>query len=479
MDLPDPDEVPRRAAAPGRAAARPRVRDEGLLLLRRRRRRPGPRPTPRTARPTSGSSTGSGLDYVIVVGAVRCDGRLEERGVPHARRGRRGHLRAVHDLRLRRQRRGAAHPGAAGHAVRRRAGRARRGHPGHADHRDAGRAGQRARRPAPAGPRVDRRRHAEERRGQAAPARTARPSCSPIGAARRPRGRREAARGRRCTRRSSSRSPRRTSPTTPGLVRGYLGPAALGSDKPAAVRYLLDPRVVEGTRWITGANEPGRHVFDLVAGRDFTGDGTIEAASVFEGDPCPNDDGGTPGDRPRHRDGPHLPARPQVRRRARPQGARRERQAGRGHDGVLRHRRRPAPSRRSPRRPSTTSGSAGRAPSPPPTCTWWRPARTTRCSRPPQSLADELVAQGLDVLYDDRRGVSPGVKFKDAELLGMPTIVVVGKGLADGTIEVRDRRTGEREDVPVADAAARDRGAPSGRDREPRSRRSSSTGAAR
>jgi len=71
-----------------------------------------------------------------------------------------------------------------------------------------------------------------------------------------------------------------------------------------------------------------------------------------------------------------------------------------------------------------------------------------------QSLADDLVAQGLDVLYDDRRGVSPGVKFKDAELLGMPTVVVVGRSLADGTIEVRDRRTGEREDVPVAEAAA-------------------------
>jgi prolyl-tRNA synthetase len=64
------------------------------------------------------------------------------------------------------------------------------------------------------------------------------------------------------------------------------------------------------------------------------------------------------------------------------------------------------------------------------------------------------VAQGLTVLYDDRRGVSAGVKFKDAELLGMPTIVVVGKGLADGVVEVRDRRTGEREDVAVADAAA-------------------------
>jgi prolyl-tRNA synthetase len=70
-------------------------------------------------------------------------------------------------------------------------------------------------------------------------------------------------------------------------------------------------------------------------------------------------------------------------------------------------------------------------------------------------LADDLVSQGVTVLYDDRRGVSPGVKFKDAELLGMPTIVVVGRGLADGVIEVRDRKSGEREDVPVADASAR------------------------
>jgi prolyl-tRNA synthetase len=59
------------------------------------------------------------------------------------------------------------------------------------------------------------------------------------------------------------------------------------------------------------------------------------------------------------------------------------------------------------------------------------------------------------VLYDDRPKVSPGVKFKDAELLGMPTIVTVGRGLADGTIEVRDRATGEREEVPVAEAGSR------------------------
>jgi prolyl-tRNA synthetase len=73
-------------------------------------------------------------------------------------------------------------------------------------------------------------------------------------------------------------------------------------------------------------------------------------------------------------------------------------------------------------------------------------------------LYDELVASGVEVLYDDRPKVSPGVKFKDAELLGMPTIVVVGKGLADGVVEVKDRATGERSDVPVAQVAEHVRG---------------------
>ena len=74
----------------------------------------------------------------------------------------------------------------------------------------------------------------------------------------------------------------------PALVKGYIGPGALGEEGAARVRYLLDPRVVEGTRWVTGANEPGRHVIDLVAGRDFTADGTIEAAEVRAGDACPS-----------------------------------------------------------------------------------------------------------------------------------------------------------------------------------------------
>jgi prolyl-tRNA synthetase len=73
-----------------------------------------------------------------------------------------------------------------------------------------------------------------------------------------------------------------------------------------------------------------------------------------------------------------------------------------------------------------------------------------------EQLARQLKDAGLEVILDDRTGkVSPGVKFKDAELIGVPTIVTVGRGLADGNVELRDRKSGEREDVPVASAAAR------------------------
>ena len=241
--------------------------------------------------------------------------------------------------------------------------------------------------------------------------------------------------------------------SNPGLVRGYIGPAALGADKPAGVRYLLDPRVVEGTRWITGANEPGRHVFDLVVGRDFTGDGTIEAASVREGDPCPNDDGGTLVTA-RGIEMGHIFQLGRTYAEAfdlkvlDEHG--KQQVVTMGSYGI-------GPSRAIAAIAEATLDDIGLC--------WPRavaPAdvhlvatgKDDTVFDAAQSLADDLVAQGLDVLYDDRRGVSPGVKFKDAELLGMPTVVVVGRSLAEGTIEVRDRRTGEREDVPVAEAAA-------------------------
>ena len=79
----------------------------------------------------------------------------------------------------------------------------------------------------------------------------------------------------------------------PSLVKGYIGPGVLGEKNASGIRYLVDPRIVEGTRWVTGADVDGSHVIDLVAGRDFTADGTIEAAEVRDGDPCPNCDGGT------------------------------------------------------------------------------------------------------------------------------------------------------------------------------------------
>ena len=74
----------------------------------------------------------------------------------------------------------------------------------------------------------------------------------------------------------------------PTLVKGYIGPGALGSEGTSGIRFVVDPRVVEGTRWVTGANVDGSHVIDLVVGRDFTPDGTIEAAEVRDGDACPN-----------------------------------------------------------------------------------------------------------------------------------------------------------------------------------------------
>jgi prolyl-tRNA synthetase len=239
----------------------------------------------------------------------------------------------------------------------------------------------------------------------------------------------------------------------PGLVRGYIGPAALGADRPAAVRYLLDPRVVEGTRWITGADEPGRHVFDLVAGRDFTGDGVIEVAGVREGDPCPVCGGALT--LARGIEMGHIFAL--GRKYAEALDLKVLDQNGKqvvvtmGSYGI-------GVSRAVAAIAESTHDDLGLC--------WPRevaPAdvhlvatgKDDAVFAAAATLAEDLVGRGLTVLYDDRRGVSPGVKFKDAELLGMPTVVVVGKGLADGVVEVRDRRTGDREDVPVAEAGQR------------------------
>ncbi len=233
----------------------------------------------------------------------------------------------------------------------------------------------------------------------------------------------------------------------PVLVKGYIGPQVLGEKSESGIRYLVDPRVVVGTRWITGANKRGNHIYDLVAGRDFNWDGIIEAAEVRQGDEC--SECGSELQIARGIEIGHIF------------------QLGRKYaealdlkvldeNGEL---------------ITVTMGSYGigvtRA-----VATvaeqshdekgliWPRevsPAdihiiaagKDDAIFEFAERAATDLEAQGVRVLYDDRRGVSPGVKFNDSELLGIPTIAVVGKGLSDGVIELRDRRSGEQSLIPI------------------------------
>lgn len=236
----------------------------------------------------------------------------------------------------------------------------------------------------------------------------------------------------------------------PFLVKGYIGPKALRDNE---VRYLIDPRIVDGTSWITGADEPGRHVVGLVAGRDFTADGTIEAAEVREGDPSP--DGAGPLVMARGIEIGHIF------------------QLGRkytdafsadvlGEDGK--------PVR-------LTMGSYGIGVSRlvavvaeqhhdelglrwPPSISPFG-VHLVMANKDPEArlgaakLAADLDKIGVDVLLDDRQA-SPGVKFKDAELLGVPWIVVVGRGWADGRVELRNRFSGETSELTVGDSLTTD-----------------------
>jgi prolyl-tRNA synthetase len=236
----------------------------------------------------------------------------------------------------------------------------------------------------------------------------------------------------------------------PGLAKGYIGPRVLGRDGVSGIRYLLDPRVVSGTRWVTGADQPGRHVFDLVCGRDFTADGVIEAAEVAEGDPAP--DGSGPLSLARGMEMGHIFQL--GTRYAQALGLQVLDGAGKlvtptmGSYGI-------GVSRAVAAVAENTSDDVGLC--------WPRElapydlhviaaGKTAAILTAATDLASRLGDRGVSVLVDDR-DVTPGVKFADAELMGMPTIVVVGRGLANGTIEVRDRHSGQRVDV-AADSAA-------------------------
>ena len=235
----------------------------------------------------------------------------------------------------------------------------------------------------------------------------------------------------------------------PKLVRGYIGPQGLAE---AGYTYRVDPLVVPGSSWITGANEAGKHAAYVTAGRDFAAESTIGAAEVRAGDACPRCGHALKIDR-----GIEIGHIFQLGRKY----------ADAFQLDVLGPEGKPV---------RVTMGSYGVGVSRAVAAiaeqkydelglVWPReiaPAdvhvvaagKDDALYEAADRLATELEAAGLRVLLDDRRGPSAGVKFKDAELIGVPTIVTVGKGLAEGVFEVKDRASGERRNVAVDGAAA-------------------------
>ncbi|MBC7596224.1 MAG: proline--tRNA ligase [Kineosporiaceae bacterium] len=238
------------------------------------------------------------------------------------------------------------------------------------------------------------------------------------------------------------------------LVKGYIGPGVLGSENASGIRYLTDPRVVEGTRWVTGADVDGSHVLDLVAGRDFTSDGTTEAATIRPGDPAP--DGSGPLELARGIEMGHIFQL--GRKYAEALGLKVLDENGKlvtvtmGSYGVGVSRAVAAIVENS----HDEFGIVWPAEITPYDVHLIAAGKDEAVVAEAEKLYAELQAAGVDVLFDDRLGkVSPGVKFKDAELIGVPTIVVVGKGLVDGVVEVKDRKTGDRENIALGQIVAR------------------------
>ncbi|MCU1564815.1 MAG: proline--tRNA ligase [Arthrobacter sp.] len=242
----------------------------------------------------------------------------------------------------------------------------------------------------------------------------------------------------------------------PLIVKGYLGPGLsldaplLGAEGSAKLLYLVDPRVVRGSTWITGANEAGQHVFGLVAGRDFGWDGVIESTVVRAGDEAP--DGSGPLETARGIEMGHIF------------------QLGRKYAEALDLK----VLDQNGKQVVVTMGSYGvgvtravaalaESNHDEKGLVWPRavaPAdvhvvavgRGEEIFAAAEKLALDLEAAGLEVIYDDRPKVSPGVKFGDAELVGVPTILAVGRGLVDGVVEIKDRRSGNAENVAVEKA---------------------------
>jgi len=240
------------------------------------------------------------------------------------------------------------------------------------------------------------------------------------------------------------------------LVPGYIGPTllqdgtttqVLGTESDTGIPFFVDPRVVAGSSWVTGANVDQQHVFGLVAERDFTWDGVIEATAVRDGDPAPDGSG------------------PLATRRGMEMGH--IFQLGQKYSEALDLK----VLDENGKQVVVTMGSYGIGVSravaalaeahhdeqgliwpmnvAPAHVHIVATGKDDEMFETAENFATQLEAAGIEVLYDDRRKVSAGVKFSDAELIGVPLHVIVGRGLAKGTLELKDRQAGTREDIPV------------------------------
>lgn len=218
------------------------------------------------------------------------------------------------------------------------------------------------------------------------------------------------------------------------LTKGYIGPKALNANE---VRVLADPRVGEGSAWVTGADETDYHLVGMVADRDFTIDGLVEAAEIREGDPAPEGKGTLTLKR-----GIELGHIFQLGRKY-----------TKAFDVQILD--------ENGKRTVPTMGSYGIGVSrmmavlaeqrhddkglnwPVDVAPYQVHVAVANKDAAAMEAGDKLVAEldkaGIEVLFDDRPKVSPGVKFKDAELLGMPYAVILGRAFADGNVELRVR----------------------------------------
>jgi prolyl-tRNA synthetase len=235
----------------------------------------------------------------------------------------------------------------------------------------------------------------------------------------------------------------------PGLVKGYIGPQDAGK---FGITVYADPRVAPGTSWVTGANKKDRHARNVVNGRDFTPDAYVEAAEIREGDSCPECSTAVVIDRAieighifqlgrKYADALGLTVLDQN-------GKSKVVTMGSYGIGV---------SRAVAAIAEQSYDEIGLV---------WplevAPAKVHIVATGKEDLpfdtaldiATQLEASGITVMLDDRRDPSAGVKFKDAELIGIPVIIVVGKSLADGKIELRNRKSGEKSEVAVGDAVS-------------------------